>query len=398
MMYRPIVLVVVWSLIFIEIDSWPPRNDHKTITEYTKAIREHFDKELNLLEVVVSYYKKINEQSSSSSQITGIPNDREAVALIQASFFTFWMAVTLRIHSEFNSCIYTNEPEEKHHLCFSEMMFAFIEFKKEIEKYKKNRRKTKSKSVVIDIDSYGNVTVEEAADMILGLSLDFVSSESTLMKMNPDKYENGIIYWNLLEKRKLKRKYYKTVFPSCSIIRRNFHEKITAKDDEIYQSYIQNGKYINKRLDNRFDENTSITFYSSENDWKMIIHDLEMTYSYLYSFSYMPEEIFSPLVDMVRHVINVPKLRRIQNFFVAETLGSKTANIVKETLNSRSWILSTLENTSRIWDTVKEQNFMNIKNNEISTQERIENIIAVVRSIRDVDKMTFLLRHHFIQE
>lgn len=77
--------------------------------------------------------------------------------------------------------------------------------------------------------------------MILGLSLDFVSSESTLMKMNPDKYENGIIYWNLLEKRKLKRKYYKTVFPSCSIIRRNFHEKITAKDDEIYQSYIQNG-------------------------------------------------------------------------------------------------------------------------------------------------------------
>lgn len=63
--------------------------------------------------------------------------------------------------------------------------------------------------------------------MILSLSLDFVSSENTLIGRKPDKYSKSeIINWNSIEKYQAKRQCYKTVFPSCSITRSLFHKEV----------------------------------------------------------------------------------------------------------------------------------------------------------------------------
>lgn len=60
--------------------------------------------------------------------------------------------------------------------------------------------------------------------MTLDLSLDFVSSESTLMEKEPDKYENGIIRWKKIKKHNMEGKIYMTIFRSCFFIRRTFHK------------------------------------------------------------------------------------------------------------------------------------------------------------------------------
>lgn len=395
MMYRKIIFLIVWLFVILGIESQPPDND----SEKKQIILEYLDQELHILNKVVSYYKKINEPSSSNNRKKkGKPSDSEAFALVHATFFTFWIAVTLRIYSEFNLCLIEKKHETKLlDFYFQEITFAFNEFKEEIKEYRKVEKKKKSKSVVIDVNSYESFKFEEAIDMTLDLSLDFVSSESTLMEKEPDKYENGIIRWKKIKKHNMEGKIYMTIFRSCFFIRRTFHKtclKIQEKRLSHFYSYIPI----------QFSKAKPVEFYSNAKNWKNVINDVERIYTHWYNFHSMDEVEFIILTEVVDGVINSEKLHNIQDFFTEGTLGSEKAQLVKETLHDRSWILSTLEDTSKIIltlenitkirDTVQKKTSKN-ENVEISTEERIGNVIALLKSIREVDKMALSLGSHF---